>query len=230
LSSYSGYSAGEYGALGGVITFEWKKPGPSEVAGKLMELAGYLDNVAKPLIAARAVAIADMEMHFDTESGPNGEAWAPLTQEYASRRGSDHPILQLTSAMKGAATSSTAYPVDGDTLFFNTGGLPFYWIFHQEGASRGGGEGVDEFVKRAKSLGLSVDESALGGGGRLPARPFVGISAAAELQIVEIFDMWFDAGVSIVIGSGGVVQGRGAGGRFGPRLFPDVGALSGATN
>lgn len=215
MSTFSGAGAGSFGALGGSITFDWV-PDPGVIAAQYIKLAGYLENFLPPLTASRAIAQSDMQEHFDSESGPGGEAWAPLDEQYvvSKRGGNAHPILQLSGAMHDAAVSDAAYPIDGHDLFFSTAGLPFYWIFHETG--RSGIGGMAEFVEKARQLGLEVDESA---GGGMPARPFVGLSFEAELQIIEVFDAWFAGGVSgFYARSGGAIQTRLSGGRFGPSI------------
>lgn len=214
MNTFAGRGAGSFGALGGSITFEWV-PDPNVVAGEIMKLAGYLENFLPPLEASKGIAKQDMEMHFDTETSPDGAPWAPLNSEYAQKRGSAHPILQLTGAMKDAAVSDAAYLIDGHDLFFTASGLPFYWIFHETG--RAGLSGMAEFLARAKAMGLGVVEGATGGG--MPARPFVGISFEAQLLIVEAFDAWFEGGISgFYTHPGGTVQKRLPGGQFGSAL------------
>lgn len=218
MSTYAGVGAGSFGALGGSITFEWI-PDPNVIASRIMSLAGYLENFQPPLQASQAIARADMQRHFDTESGPGGEAWAPLNEEYVihKRGGAAHPILQLSGALHDGAVSESAWPIDGNDLFFNTGGLPFYWIFHETG--REGIGGMEEFRKAIEQQfgrGVEIDMGAAGG---MPARPFVGISFEAELQILEVFDAWFAGAVSGFYASkSGTVQRRGAGGRFGAAI------------
>ena len=219
MSVFAGRAAGSFGELGGVIEFEWV-PDPSVIAGRIMHLAGYLENFIPPLEASKAIAKADMQMHFDTESSPDGAAWAPLSEEYVATRrgGSAHPILQLSGSMHDAAVSDAAYLVDGEDLFFSTAGLPFYWIFHESG--RGSSvPGMAEFAARIKEqFGEQTDISEHTGGG-MPARPFVGVSFEAQLQIIEAFDAWFEGGISGFYASpGGTVQTRGPGGRFGPAI------------
>lgn len=222
-NQYAGRGAGAYGALGGIITFEWV-PDPNVVANKIMTLAGYLENFIPPLEASRGVARADMQNHFDTESSPSGEAWAELSEEYVATRGSDHPILQLTGAMHAAAVSESAYIVDAHDLFFSTAGLPAYSFFHESG--RGSGAEDQEFVAKARALleeaGITPAagfEAAAAGGGAMPARPFMGFSLEAELQILEIFDAWFSGAVAGFYTSGrGTVQRRETSGRFGPAI------------
>ena len=189
MSVYSGRAAGAYGAKGGIIEFIWE-PRPEEVASKLIGLAGYLENFVPPLTASKGVARADMAHHFDSESGPNGEAWAPLAESTIERWG-EHSILQLTGDMRGAATSDAAYPIDGHELFFDTGALPYYWIFAEDGTQA---SHMREFVKQVGIENLAPGAEYSGGGS--PPRPFIGVSEEAEIQIIEIFDMWFEGGVS----------------------------------
>lgn len=217
MNTFSGVGAGSYGALGGEITFEWI-PDPNVLAGKIMELAGYLENFIPPLEASKGIAKQDMEMHFDTESSPDGGAWAPLADSYVQKRGSAHPILQLTGAMKEAAVSDAAYMIDGHDLFFDASGLPFYYIFHETG--RQGVSGMAEFFARARAQGFNIPEgTSNSSGGGMPARPFIGISFAAQLAIIEVFDAWFEGGVGgFYVHPTGTVQTRGAGGKFGPAI------------
>lgn len=208
MSTYAGVGAGSFGALGGEITFEWV-PDPEVVAGKIMGLAGYLENFIPPLEASKGIARQDMEMHFDTESSPEGTPWASLSEEYAAKRGA-HPILQLTGAMHDAAVSDAAYLVDGSDLFFDTSGLPPYYIFHETGTEHG-------FMRQfAEQMGESL---VAGAATKMPARPFIGISFEAQLAIVEAFDAWFEGGVSgFYTHPGGTVQTRLPGGQFGPAI------------
>ncbi len=219
MPSYSGAGAGAYGALGGIISFEFV-PDPNVYAAKFMELAGYLENFIPPLEASKGIAKQDMEMHFQTESSPDGAAWAQLNPQYASKRGSAHPILQLTGAMHDAAVSDSAYTIDGHDLFFNTGGLPPYWIFHETGREGKGAADLAAWARHARSMGLEVDEAQLGTiDGGMPARPFVGISFDAQMAIIEAFDAWFEGGVAgFYTRPSGAVQTRDIRGRFGPKV------------
>ena len=214
MSTYAGYGAGAFGALGGIIEFKWE-PDPETLAVEVMRIAGYLENFIPPLTASRAIAQADMENHFATESGPDGEAWAQLAEETVRKRGSAHPILQDSGELHAAAVSPSGFQIAGDALFIDTSNYPYYWAFHQTGTS--GAPGMAEFIARARQAGLTVDEGALGGG--MPARPFVGISEDAELQIVEVFDAWFAGAIAgFYEHPGGTIQTRLPSGQFGPAV------------
>jgi hypothetical protein len=179
---------GELGSAGGMIEIVWA-PDPRIIAAKILELAAYLENFIPPLEASRGIAQRDMQEHFDTESGPNGEAWAPLADSTIERWG-EHPILQLTGAMRDAATSEGAYVIDGRDLFIDTSSFPPYWVFHETGTS---GKGMGQILEELKAKGFEIDPLA---GGGMPARPFVGISFEAQMLIIEAFDAWFEGGVA----------------------------------
>lgn len=194
----SGVGAGAYGALGGSISFEWD-PDPEIIAQRILALAGYLENFIPPLTASRMVAIGDMQMHFDTESGPMG-AWAPLSEEYVktTRGGAAHPILQLSGAMHDAAVNPASYPIDAHDLFFDTSLLTAeapYWPKHEEGREMEFSQAVRDQRKRS---GLKAPKPGwqFEGDGGMPPRPFLGLSESAEIQIIEVFDAWFQGGVS----------------------------------
>lgn len=220
---------------GEIITVEWV-PDPKVVEGAILRVANYLDDMAKPLMAARAIAQADMKARFDMETDPEGNAWTPLDPEYLVRKqseGSNEGILKRWDDLEKAATAPSAFIVNGDSLFFSSAGLPFYWSWHQEGTGPGGSRALGFAMKseaaRKKGLqftGTSHESQDIGRGLDTPARPFIGLSAEAEVQIFEVFDLWFAEGTSIAISGTGTVQER-ISGRFGKKMYPDFGSLVG---
>lgn len=231
-------AVGAFGDLGGeIITLEWV-PDPSVVEGAILRVANYFDDLAKPLIAAAAIARADMRARFETETTPDGGTWAPLDPEYLVRKqslGANEGILKRWGDLENAATSSEAFLVRGNDLFFTTNGLPFYWRWMQEGTGEGGvnaGAHADfrERVRASKGLvedtGGAHESLGIGRGKATPPRPYIGISADAEEQIFEVFDLWFAEGVSISISRAGTVQEH-ISGRFGKKLYPDYSSLVG---
>lgn len=216
---------GTFADLGGSITTisaEWVPP-PEEVAAEIMQVAGYLDDMSAPMRASQAIARADMQNHFDTETDPNGRPWAALDPDYLAYKtsiGANTSILNKWGDLEAEATSLSAFQVAGQDLFFDGGGLPDYGLLHQTGTGTGGTRAgyisrLSRDYKGSTHLGVGV-----GRGLDLPARPFVGISAEAEEQIFEVFDLWFAAGVSIAVGPTGIVQQR-VRGKFGSKLYPD---------
>jgi phage gpG-like protein len=225
------------GSFGGDIIIDFE-PDPDIIAQAYIRVADYLDDIVKPLLAAKAIARADMQHHFDTETGPDGTHWQELDEDYAqykSSKGFPPDILHRYGTLESAAVDDSAWTLANDTLYFTTSSLPFYWWFHQRGTDDGEWAGkAGEYraaTKFARETGSTTAESGgtresygIGTGKALPARPFVGLSEGAQLQIIEVFDMWFDEAVPIFVGATGVVQERNRG-HFGAKLFPDVGGL-----
>jgi phage gpG-like protein len=223
------------GNFGGEIIIDFV-PDPDEIANAFLRVADELENTAVPLLAAKAVAIADMKAHFDTEFGPDGHHWTPLDNEYqAWKEEHGHPrdILRLSGALEDTATSDQAWEVVGDTLEFNTGILPSaadgtpYWFFHQVGTDDGERAGqVQEYkksIRLSREAGLGVAETGgshesfgIGRGKALPARPFIGLDEDAQLSVIEIFDKWFDESITTFQRSGGLIQTKTPSGQFGP--------------
>jgi phage gpG-like protein len=77
-------------------------------------------------------------------------------------------ILNWRGILKEAATNESAYvqmsgqSVNNDSLFFDTGGLLPYWVYHQEGTKK------------------------------MPERRFLGLSDEASFLVLEAFEEWFD--------------------------------------
>lgn len=226
---------GAFGDLGGeVITIEWV-PDPHVVEQSILRVAGYLEQIDKPLLAARAIAREDMRMRFQKEVDPDGNAWVELDPDYLTRKqaeGSNTGILKRWGDLEDAATSGSAFIVAGDSLFFSMESLPFYAGIHQEGSgTHNVGTARDWRERTAAATAAGVpsggahESLGIGTGKATPARPFIGISGEAEEQIFEVFDLWFAEGVSIGISSSGTVQER-ISGRFGKKLYPDLGSLA----
>lgn len=226
---FSGKYLGSFGDLGGEVIFEWEPTQPDEVAAELLEVAGYLENIETPLVLSRHVLQDDIRMRFETKIDPDGNEWAPWSENYANYRERNYPeggILVRTTELQNAATTEGAYEVGPAGVFYNTAGLPEYWLWTQEGAERsaptGATAGMTSAEKQhmAASLGVSVKslEAVQSGGNTLPARPFVGSSDEAEIQIMEIFDKWFDGAIRLATSPKGKVFAahakRGASGRF----------------
>jgi phage gpG-like protein len=226
-----------FSGAGGIITItmDWK-PDPKVISKNILEIAGYLENMQPPLRASKAIGQADMHEHFAGNHGPNGEEWAPLDEDYAVKKasmgGDPNDPLTLTGALEEAAAGDSAWMVDTNNIFFNTGALPEYGLFHeagsgaeQAGMAAFGRAAYREVGRESGEKGGEHQSQGIGRGKALPRRPFIGLSAEAELQIFEVFDLWFAAGTSIGISGTGTVQER-IGGRFGSKLYPDVGRLS----
>lgn len=209
-------SAGDLGIIFSAIEVDALDFNKAAVA--LNELAGYVSEATPPLKAAKKIARDDMKERFDTEIRPDGDKWFALDPDYARRKqhdvGFEHPILTRSRDLREAATDEGAWSVSGESIFFSTGSLPEYWRVHQEGSSDFGAI----FHASANPAGEIGEQ----GGQNIPRRPFIGLSAEAEAEILEVFDIWFSEGIELArkryaISSVGVLQTRTALGQFGPR-------------
>lgn len=216
------------GAFEGEITFHWE-PNPQVISMAIMEVAEALEDMAKPLLAARAVSQADMRNRFETDTDPDGNAWAPLDPDYERYKtlngGPAGDILTWTEELEREASAPNAFLIDGDSLFWDGSGIPDYGWYHEHGSGAGNAGAHLDYRERYRAGVLEGDSGGshaslgIGRGNALPRRNFVGVSEEAQFKIIEIFDLWFDESASIFIGKGGMVQERGPGGRFGKRLF-----------
>ena len=226
---------GTFGALGGMMRIE-AVPLPERYAFGLMKLAGYIEDTGKPMMGVREIARQDMQQRFDTDSDPDGNPWTPLDPDYKvkkAKQGYDpENILTRTSRLERMSTSRAAWIATDNALFFSTKALPAYWEVHQEGSDASGLSGYAAMVRsRVRSgdrleddPGGSHDSMGIGRGQATPARPFIGLSRAAQEQMIELFDLWFDEGIKLTVHpTTGIVQQR-MGGRFGVKMFPRFGA------
>jgi hypothetical protein len=199
----SGAFIGSYGTqAAGSITFEWV-PDPLYFSDKILDVKDSLEDRTVPLILSRAAIQKDIEENFEGEHDPQGQPWAPwsstvdtrgiveegsLFKGYADNLPPGHSgkILNWRGILKAAATSESAFvqvsgqSVNDDSLFFDTKGLPPYWIYHQEG--------------------LPDRQTPL------PQREFLGISD--DVVILEIFDEWFQGILEVATSSRGKTFGR----------------------
>lgn len=183
--TYSGQFIGAYGVqAGGVIDYEWV-PDPIVFSDKILDVRDQLGDRSLPLLLAAGAISRDIEEGFDTETDPDGQAWAPWSEGedrydpvtdkwikggfgrgYANNLPPGHSgkILNWRSILKRAATNIGAFvqvgtTINEDSLYFDTGGLPPYWEYHQGGTTK------------------------------MPQRRFLGIRD--DIVILDIFDKWF---------------------------------------
>jgi hypothetical protein len=219
---------GAFGRRGGIITTNVLGDEALELG--FVKLAGYVEETALPLKAAEAIAKADIHERFQSHEDPEGDEWQELSPRTVRRKASSptlrsfpEDILTHTGLMEKRATDDEAFTIAGDQLVWSSEHMPPYWGVHQYGSGEFDEQEVTEFVpgKGQVSTGKTLKFARSEGRGRAtPARPFIGLSEEAGLQIVEVFDAWYDEGVNIAINpSTGIVQER-VGGRFGRRLFP----------
>jgi hypothetical protein len=87
--------------------------------------------------------------------------------------------LQRSGELMDAATDEKNYLMvpegfDSEDLFINPFAFPIYWHIHNVGG-----------------------EAGTSGNVKIPARPYLGISEAAQEEIVALFDMWMGGEISL---------------------------------
>jgi phage gpG-like protein len=205
-------------------------PDPKDIQLELERIAGQLENMGPPLAASARILAEDTQERFDTETDPDGDPWIPLDEEYLTNKislGYPEDILHRTGDLERSATQISAYKIVGNSVFFDTSGLPSYGLLHQIGsgdeaniglASRHRFRAATE-PEYSRVEGGSHSNLGVGRGQALPARPFIGMSEKAEEKIWAAFDLWFDEATNIFIGQSGNIQQRLPSGRFGPRII-----------
>ena len=211
----SGHFIGAYGReAGAVIDFEWV-PDPLVFSDLILHVKDELSDRTDPLILSSVALAADIRENFDGEHDPEGTEWAPWSSGFDSEgkrklgefdpvtdrwslaprgyaenlpRGHSGKILNRWGGIKEAATNPASFlsvsgrTVNDDSLFFDTGFLPAYWVYHQQPESPNTG--------------------------KIPQRRFLGMSGEAEIQILEIFDQWFQGILRVATSKTGQIFGR----------------------
>jgi phage gpG-like protein len=97
-------------------------------------------------------------------------------------------ILNWRGDLKAAATDpasfvqTAAQGINNDSLYFDTGGLPPYWVYHQQPSSPNTGS--------------------------IPQRRFLGMSGEGELTVLEIFEEWFMGVIEMAVSKKGRIFSR----------------------
>jgi hypothetical protein len=223
-----------FGGFRGVLTFQWA-PNPVVEASDFDAAAAYVENMQPPLYSSRGLIQADIRENFEGQHDPDGNAWEPWSRSYVASGPPGPPvaILNRYGALKKSASGAGAFNVTAREIFYDFGALPEYGIWHQEGApgraaagrgrtAKKAAEETAGFLKAFPGYEFPKGESLYAN--PLPARPFAGVSEETQFQILDVFDTWFGeatlimSGLSGYIHSGGTIQSRVAGGRWGPKI------------
>ncbi len=73
----------------------------------LARLDGALRDMTEPMDAIGAALVASTPLRFEDQAGPDGEPWAPWSEEYARRRRRKDPdarLLQLFGHLRSSLT------------------------------------------------------------------------------------------------------------------------------
>jgi phage gpG-like protein len=139
--------------------------------------------------SVKNVVIPSIRANFDAEGRPS---WEYLTEKYAARRGSDHPILNVTGALRRVATQMNIWSIDQEKAMITD--LPdnvWYGKVHQAGATfRTSGSAFAAGGVTSQILGRTLGQADGGGDGEIPARPFIMLQEQDLDDIDREFNEW----------------------------------------
>ena len=135
----------------------------------------------RPAMRDIAAALEDSVLEsFDAEASPDGDPWAPLSEATRSRRErrGTWPGMKLQAEGALVRSVSSAHDADSAVAGTNLVSAPV----HQFGAKKG------EFGSTRRGTPIPW--------GDIPARPFLGVSAAAREDISDILGDHFRRAVN----------------------------------
>src|SRR5262245_35227207 len=116
------------------VEIDWT-PQSAEVPGGLFAVADSLAVPELAMIAAREIVQDNIRSHFEEETSPEGVSWAYWAPSYEPVALA-HPnvgVLRRDEALYDAAGNNEAVIIAGNTIFYNTGALPDYGVWHHTG-------------------------------------------------------------------------------------------------
>jgi phage gpG-like protein len=197
------------------LEIEWDVD-PRITAAAFTELAEEIDrDLVQPAVAARQVIMDDVREHFEREEAPSGERWAPWAPSYAPRAQSENiGILRKTEDLYDATQEITSWPIIGNDIWVNTATWPDYWRIHQQGGLIMSTQTMIRRMRRRRAKEEGASDH-----GRIPARPYIGLSEDAELVVFGVYDFWFQGKLRIITQrSTGLAQFQMPSGRIGKRI------------
>lgn len=215
---FHGAQIGKFGTVGrGAISFDWV-PSPAVFQDRILRVKAAIQDRTVPLILSQEIVKGDIAERFEGEHDPEGQPWAQWSGWYSAKVPTLNPphsgnILDWTGTLREAATSDDAFVqvntdanMAMDSLFYDTGGLPPYWVFHQQPA--GSKVGLTShtravFDDKGRATGKTRTTTFRAGDSGIPPRKFLGLSGEAEIQILEVFDDWFQGIISMGVSQKG---------------------------
>ncbi len=150
------------------------------VLAALQQLAGRIDNLAPALSEIGERLMESTQARFNTSTGPDGQRWAPNTQAtilgYLGRKSGSYTKKTGKLSAKGAGYAMNKKPLVASGLLQDS----IHWQLIPGGVAIG----TDRFAD-AWDAGAAVHQfGSLNG--KIPARPFLGVSDEDERTILEI--------------------------------------------
>lgn len=155
------------------------EPSVGILARKVDKLSASIRSFREPLKrSVKEVMIPSIRKNFDAEGRPS---WAPLADATVLKRGTAHPILNDSGALKATMGLLKIWHIDTEKAMITD--LPqnvWYGKVHQAGM--GAAEIFEDPVSGATHN--------IGEDGSIPARPFVMIQPEDEEAMERIFSLW----------------------------------------
>lgn len=172
-----------------------------EVLGTLMGLVGRMERPEGFTKNVGEHMLRSTRRNFQDQKAPDGTPWAPLARSTVRKRGSATPILTLKGYLRG----SINYQASAERVTIGTAAV--YAAIHQLGGriEREGriAEITQERDEATGKLGRFARRGAQGAVASqvqvgpyhidIPARPFLGVSAADQVAILRIAKAWLKA-------------------------------------
>lgn len=129
--------------------------------------------------------VASTQERFEKEEAPDGTAWVPLNEDYASAK--KGPGMLREAGFAGGLAGSIAYQLSGNSVIWGTNKV--YGAVHQFGATIR--------PRTADSLVFAIGGAVIHAKQvEIPARPYLGVSAADDREIIEIIQDFIDEAVA----------------------------------
>lgn len=174
-SEYRTASTYFYSTLQPQYNFDWEwdslegggtTRSPKFLAQQIDEMSDLLEDMTPVMAAAQQVAVGNVQERFSTKTTPAGSQWQEWAESYRDRaEGRNIDMLRRDDTLYQAATDESAYPITDSELFIDTTGFPDYWAIQNYGGVAGRGS-------------------------KIPARTYLGLTAAGAASIVRVFNMW----------------------------------------
>lgn len=200
IDSFEGTIEIGWGTQNMNATFGPQPEDPIIMANAIESLGRQVEDMEVPLEFSKEAVVDDVESHFKTESGPDGTPWAEWADSYspvAERQNIGKLRRRETLELFDAATDRNNYHVVSNDLFIDTGSFPIYWAIQQYGG----------LIKTERNLIRRSGRRRAGTNyGKVPSRPYLGMSPQAQTTVGAVFDAWLGG---LIIGFNPVSFGKG---------------------
>jgi phage virion morphogenesis protein len=165
-------------------------PEAQELQETLRQLQTRLGDLRIPLADVGEYLLRSHRQRWNAQESPDGIKWTPLSRAYAARKPKNADKILV---LNGYLRDLLRYQVTNDTLEFGTD-RP-YGALHQFGARQGAFGIQTVSIKAHQRKGRPVKAHQRRQAipwGNVPARPWLGLSAADEGEILTLFGQYLE--------------------------------------